>query len=162
MRRVVACGAVAALAGCAAMTPEPMAPLTPAQSRALVMDAAAEVVATLKLPVLRAVFWHASCNDQGQAPFRGQVRITYPAGAGAAEYESEMAGMIRRLTDTGWSADPGFHSHSPVVTKSGITAILRDRNASMPTRAVEVLGECRDVTERRQVDERPQWIDLPE
>ena len=162
MRRVAACGAVAALAGCAAVMPEPVAPLTPAQSRALVMDAAAEIVSTLNLPVMRAAFRHSSCNDQGQAPFRGRVRITYPAAAGAAESESEIADMIQRLTDTGWSADTGFHSHSPVLRKSGITAILRDRNASVPTRAVEVLGECRDVTERRQVDERPQWIVLPE
>ena len=162
MRRVVACGAVTALAGCAAMMPEPVAPLTPVQSRALVMDAAAEIVSTLNLPVVRAAFWHSSCNDQGQAPFRGQVRITYPASATAEGSESQIGAMIRQLTDTGWSADPGFRSHSPVLTKSGVTAILRDRNASMPTRAVEVLGECRDVTERRQEDERPQWIDLPE
>lgn len=162
MRRILASGAVAALAGCGAVMPEPVSPLTPAQSRALVMEAAAEIVSTLNLPVLRAAFWHSSCNDQGRAPFRGQVRITYPAAATAGESESQIGAMIRQLTNTGWSADPGFRSHSPVLKKSGITAILRDRNASVPTRAVEVLGECRDVTERRQLDERPQWIVLPE
>jgi hypothetical protein len=42
-------------------------PLTPEQSKAQVIDAANEIVSTLKLPVIEPAFWRASCNDQGES-----------------------------------------------------------------------------------------------
>jgi hypothetical protein len=34
---------------------------------------ASEIVGTLDLKVVEAFFWHSSCNDQGEAPFGGQI-----------------------------------------------------------------------------------------
>ena len=145
--RVIAALAVAAVSGCGVhVSTGESSTLTPQQSRAQVLDAGAEIAATLNLPVLRAVFWHASCNDQGRAPFRGQLRISYPPAASRRESEIQIAAMITRLTATGWSADPDFHSHSPAVRKNGVTAVFRGQNASVASRAIEVIGQCRDVT----------------
>lgn len=46
-------------------------PITPGQSKARVVDAAESIVGILDLPVESAIFWRSSCNDQGEAPFRG-------------------------------------------------------------------------------------------
>lgn len=135
-------------------------PLTPEQSRAQVLEAAREIVTVLNLPVVRAGFWHAACNDLGKAPFRGQMLISYPRAADDERSDAEVDAMITRLRAHGWTADPGFHSHSPVVTKNNVTVIFQRQNASVPTRGIEVLGECRNITTRSQNDDGSEWVSL--
>jgi len=121
-------------------------PMTPEQSKAQVVDAAKDIVGTLGLQVVDAVFWHSSCNDQGEAPFRGQVRIDYPPAPSFDESGKEVAQMAQRLQDSGWSMDSHFRSHGTVLKKNNVVAVLGPQNASVPTRDIQVYGECRDVT----------------
>ncbi|WP_422743627.1 hypothetical protein ACN27E_18430 [Mycobacterium sp. WMMD1722] len=121
-------------------------PLTPEQARAQVVDVARELVRTVELPVSDAYFWFASCNDQGEAPFRGQMRIGYPAAATFEESDAQIARMAQRLLGAGWTPDPEFRSHGTVLARHGVAVVLRPQNVSTPGRNIELFGECRDVT----------------
>jgi hypothetical protein len=121
-------------------------PLTPDQSKAQVMDAAHAIVTTLNLQVVNAGFWHASCNDQGDPPFRGQMRIAYPPAATFADSESQIAQMTKHLQASGWTGDPDFHSHGTVLQKNNVVAVFGPQNASDPNPEILLYGECRDVT----------------
>lgn len=160
----VATAAAAALTGCGMYMSDVDAvsdPLTPELSRAQVVDAATEIVTTLHLPVLRSAFWRASCNDSGLPPFRGHVRITYPRADNYARSEAEIADMIERLAALGWADNPNFHSHSRALAKGNVTAVFQNQNASVLDRAIDVLGECRDITTPSQLDDDSEWITLP-
>lgn len=149
-RAVTAAAIVAALvSGCDVVNPlnnDVPNPMTPEQSKTQVVDAAKEVVATLNLPVVDAVFWHSSCNDQGEAPFRGQIRIDYPPAPSFAESGEEVAQMAQRLEDRGWSTDTDFRSQGTVLKKNNVVVVLGPQNASVPTRDIQFFGECRDLT----------------
>ncbi len=120
--------------------------LTPEESKAQVIDAAKDIVATLDLEVVEAFFWHASCNDQGEPPFRGRVRIAYPNAANFEESEREIAEMIERLRADGWDTAQDFHTHGSALQKNHVIADLGGQNVSTRNRNIHVLGECRDVT----------------
>jgi hypothetical protein len=139
---------VALISGCDAVNPlkDVPNPLTPEQSKAQVVDAAKDVVGTLDLQVVEAVFWHSSCNDQGDPPFRGQVRLAYPQASSADQSDDEIAKMVQRLENSGWSADSEFRSHGTVLKKNNVVAVLGPQNASVPNRDIQLYGECRDVT----------------
>ncbi|MBO0680019.1 hypothetical protein JRC04_21330 [Mycolicibacterium sp. S2-37] len=121
-------------------------PLTPEQAKAQVIDVARELVRTVDLPVSDAFFWFASCNDQEEAPFRGQMRIGYPAAASFEESDAEIAQMAQRLLGAGWTPDPEFTSTGTVLARNGVAVVLRQQNVSTPGRNIELFGECRDVT----------------
>ncbi len=159
-----AAAAAAALNGCGVYMSDIDAvsdPLTPDESRAQVVDAAAEIVTTLNLTVLRTAFWRASCNDAGLPPFRGHVRITYPRADTSARSEAEISTMIELLKAQGWADNPDFHSHSRATTKNKVTAIFQNQNASVVDRAIDVIGECRDITTPNHLDDDSEWITLP-
>lgn len=124
-------------------------PITPEQSRARVVDAAQEIVGTLDLSVLRATFSHSSCNDQGEAPFRGTVKLFYPPASSFEESDVEVAAMVNILQSSGWTADSEFHSHGAVLKKNGVVVVFAPQNVSSPNRNVELLGECLDVTTKK-------------
>ncbi len=134
-------------------------PVTPEQSRAQVVDAATDLVDTLDLPVIEAFFWHSSCNDQGEAPFRGQIRIAYPPAETFDASSEEIAQMAQRLQDRGWSPDPNFKSHGTVLKKNNVVAVLGPQNASNPNRDIQVYGECRDMTTTKG-DNQPEPVTL--
>src|SRR4051794_10966846 len=91
--------------------------LTPEQSKAQVIDAAKEIVGLLHLQVARPVFWHASCNDQGDAPFRGQTMITYPLPSNVDAANAAVAQLVQRLQSQGWTTDSEFKSHGATLKK---------------------------------------------
>lgn len=121
-------------------------PMTPEQSKAQVVDAAREIVNALGLHVVEAFFWRSSCNDQGDPPFRGEMRIAYPRAASFEESDTQIAKMAQSLQSIGWTGDPGFHSHGTVLKKDNVVAVLGPQNVSLPHRDIELYGECRDVT----------------
>lgn len=134
-------------------------PVTPEQSKAQVLDAATDLVGTLNLPVVEAFFWHSSCNDQGEAPFRGQVRIAYPPAASFEESGEEITRMAAQLQASGWSPDPEFKSHGTVLKKNNVIAVLGPQNASNPNRDIQIYGECRDTTTTKG-DTQPEPVTL--
>lgn len=126
-------------------------PITPEQSRARLVDAAHEIVETVGLQVIEpAYFWHSSCNDQGDPPFRGEMRIPYPRAASFEASDAEVAQMIERLQTKGWTTDPGANTHGNAVTKNAVSAIFYPQNAADATRSINLSGECRDVTTTKE------------
>jgi hypothetical protein len=139
---VSGCGAVSSM-----MNDGVSNPITPEQSKAQVMDAAKEIVGILNLQVIEpAFFWHASCNDQGEAPFRSEMRIPYPLAASFDASAAEVAQMVKRLQTLGWTTDSDLHSHGATLTKNGVVVTLGPQAVGDSTRSLELLGECRDTT----------------
>lgn len=133
-------------------------PMTPEQSKAQVVDAAREIVKAWHLHMVEAFFWRASCNDQGDPPFRGVMRIAYPRAASFEESDTQIAKMADSLQSIGWTGDPGFHSHGTVLKKNNVVAVLGPQNVSLPHRDVELYGECRDVTTTKNTKGSPEPI----
>lgn len=121
-------------------------PITPEQSKAQVIDAANDIVTTLDLDVVKAVFWRASCNDQGDPPYRGEMRISYPLAPNFDASVTEATRMTQQLRSQGWTDAPDFHSHSTALTKGGVVVLVGPQSVSVPTRGLELFGECRDMT----------------
>ena len=121
-------------------------PITPEQSKDQVMAAAKELVGILDLSVTRAVFWHSSCNDQGEAPFRGKVAINYPLAPSFEASDAQVDQMVKRLQSQGWASDSGAYSHGTVLKKNGVEVTFAPQNAATPNNGIDLSGECRDVT----------------
>ncbi len=121
-------------------------PMTPEDSKAQVIDAAREVVATLGLKSASAHFSRESCNDQAVAPFRGVVGISYEHAPTLEASQAEIQQMVATLQQHGWGAPGDFHSHAPAVGKQGVTAVFDPyspvQNAGG---SITIYGECRDM-----------------
>ncbi|WP_051634559.1 hypothetical protein [Mycobacterium sp. 360MFTsu5.1] len=141
--------AATVLAGCDtlnALANGVLHPMTPQQSRSQVIDAATEVSRLIAKPIESAHFWHSSCSDGNQGPFRGDVRISYRPPADPQAAVAEFDDMTQRLRRGGWSPDGDFISHSTALKKGAVNALLSPPDASVALASVELLGECRDTT----------------
>ena len=146
---VITIAAATVLAGCDtlnALANGVLHPMTPQQSRSQVVDAAAEVSLLIAKPIESAYFWHGSCSDGDQGPFRGEVRISYRPPADPRAAAAEFEDMTQRLRRGGWAADSDFLSHSTALKKGAVNALLSPPDASVGMASVELLGECRDTT----------------
>lgn len=121
-------------------------PMTPQQSRSQVVDAATDVSHLITKPFVSAVFWHSSCSDGDQGPFRGDVRITYQPPADPRAAAAEFDDMTQRLRRGGWSPDSDFISHATTLKKGPVNALLSPADASVAVVGIELYGECRDTT----------------
>jgi hypothetical protein len=136
-------------------------PLTPEQSKAQVIDAGREIVHTLGLEAIKPAFWHESCNDQGDPPFEGKMRIGYPRAASLQASDAEIADMVRRLKGIGWtSPSDDVHTHGTALEKNGVTAIFYGQNVADSTQSLVIEGECRDVTTTKQTAGSTEIVDL--
>ncbi|BBU22514.1 hypothetical protein [Mycobacterium xenopi] len=130
--------------------------MTPEQSKAEVIDAAREIVRVLRLNGVSATFHRESCNDQGQPPFRGIVELNYNHAPTLKESRAEIQKMVQVLKQHGWSDQSDFHSHSPHVTKQGVTAIFDPYSPIQNWGgSVEIDGQCRDMTTNRNTLPEP-------
>lgn len=120
--------------------------MTPEQSKAQVIDAATDVSHAVAQTVASANFSRSSCNDQGEAPFRGVVDIYYAAPADAAAAAAAFDQMTQRLKGAGWAADSGFQNHGTALKKNAVDAVLYPADASVAKVHIVLYGECRDVT----------------
>lgn len=122
-------------------------PMTPDQSKAQVINAAREIIVTLGLKSVSAHFSRESCNDQAVAPFRGIVGLGYDHAPTLEASQAQIQQMVAVLKEHGWAAPGDFHSHSPAVSKQGVTAVfdpyspVQDAGGS-----ITLYGECRDMT----------------
>lgn len=128
-------------------------PLTPEESKAQVIHAARDIVRTLHLKGAGATFRHSSCNDQGETPFRGLVQLDYDHPPTTAESIAEVNRMVDILVQNGWSRKGDFHSHSPSVTKDGVTALFDPYNGILG--GITLHGECRDMTTKEGTSNVP-------
>jgi hypothetical protein len=122
-------------------------PMTPDESKAQVINAAREIVATLGLKDASGHFSRESCNDQAVAPFRGVVGIAYDHAPTLEASQAQIEQMVATLKQHGWVASGDFHSHSPAVSKQGVTALF---DVFSPVQnaggSITIYGECRDMT----------------
>jgi hypothetical protein len=83
-------------------------PLTPEQAKAQVVDAAEEIVSVAGVPVMKdeATVYLDSCNDQGEAPFRGLASIWYPLAPSGEDAKNDTAAFLRALEGAGWTVVP--------------------------------------------------------
>lgn len=126
-------------------------PMSPEQSRAQVVDAAKEIVSILELPVVSAHFWRSSCNDQGDPPFQGGVRIWYPLAPNSEASDAQVAGWVRVLRTKGWATPgPDYHTHATALIKNGVSVTFDRQGVGRKNNGIELLGECRDVTTTKQ------------
>lgn len=121
-------------------------PMTPEQSRRQVVDAATDVSRLIAKPIVSAYFWHESCSDGDQGPFRGAARISYQPPAEPHAAAAAFDDMTQRLRRGGWAADSDFKSHALTLKKGGVNASLSPADASVPLASVMLYGECRDTT----------------
>ena len=91
--------------------------------------AAQDLVSTLGLTVLESSTWNAG----------RRMRIAYRRAPTTGASHPELAVMIERMLADGWSGDPQFHSHGVALTKNGVHAVLRPRNAGVESCNIELI-----------------------
>jgi hypothetical protein len=131
-------------------------PMTPDESKAQVINAAREIVATLGLKGVSAHFSRESCNDQAVAPFRGIVGLGYDHALTLEASQAQIGGMVAVLKQHGWGAPGDFHTHASAVSKQGVTAVFDPyspvQNAGG---SISIYGECRDMTTKQNTLPEP-------
>ena len=141
-----------ALSGCREAVSHPIPPL---QARAQAVDAARDIVNALHADVTEATFSYESCNDQGEAPFRGVVDLSFWMPGVPHNQPADPQTVIKGLVADGWSTDSDFVSHGPTLRKNGVNIILTIAPQPPATITlvrhvgVKVDGECRDTTDHR-------------
>ncbi|MCV7258383.1 hypothetical protein [Mycobacterium shimoidei] len=124
--------------------------MTPEESKAQVVNAARDIVNVLGLRGVSGYFSRESCNDQGVAPFRGVVGLKYDHARTLDESRAEIQRMLTVLKQHNWSDQGDFHTHSPSVTKQGVTAVF---DPYSPVQnwggSITISGECRDMTTKK-------------
>lgn len=135
-------------------------PLTPEQSKTQVVDAAREIVQTLKLDTSAVVFRRSSCNDQHEAPFRGVVRIKYPLASSFEASGSEVEQMVQQLKSNGWGENTDFKTHASSLAKNQVVAVFNPQAKGTVNRSIELYGECRDVTTTKDSAGTTEHVDL--
>lgn len=131
-------------------------PISPDQARSEVIDAARDVTAILHGEVAEAMFRYESCNDQGEAPFRGVVQLILWLPGTPHSQAVDAGRVIGPLTANGWSTDSDFVSHSPTLRKGPINLIVAVTPAPPAGKTigghvgVSVNGQCRDTVDHRR------------
>ena len=127
-------------------------PFTPEQAKAQVVDAANEIVSVTNLPIVKGKsrVYLDSCNDQGEAPFRGSATIWYSLAPSLQAAQSDTAAFLQALEKAGWTVRPNEYGGPPMsAEKNGVTAdfeVQGTPSQGTAARGITVRGECRDVT----------------
>jgi hypothetical protein len=128
-------------------------PFTPEQAKAQVVDAANEIVSVTNLPIVKGKsrVYLDSCNDQGEAPFRGTAVIWYSLAPSLQAAQSDTAAFLQALEKAGWTVLPPNYQGRPTITaqKDGVTVrfeVQGTPSQGTAARGITVRGECRDVT----------------
>jgi hypothetical protein len=120
-----------------------------------VVDAARDIVNALHGEVTEAAFSYESCNDQGEAPFRGVVELSFWMPGVPHNQPADAQAVIKGLVADGWSTDSDFKSHGPTLVKNAVNVILTiapeppASNDLVRHVGVKVDGECRDTSDHR-------------
>ena len=148
---LIAAVGAAALTGCGAFMSEDSQvrdPFTPEQAKDQVIGSVRELTSVLSIPVTDAWAYLSSCNDQGEAPFRGQAAVHYPLARSREDALAETAGFLKTLEKAGWRVLPPEYEGGQSVSaeKDGVTVRFEVQGASSKGRVITMLGQCRDVT----------------
>jgi hypothetical protein len=130
-------------------------PLTPEQARDEVIEAGRDISTILHADITEALFRYESCNDQGDPPFKGVLRMSFWMPGAPHNQPVDPSQVLKPLEAHGWSTDSAFISHSPTLRKNNINIIVTVVPTPRPGQqlvthvAVEVDGECRDTFDHR-------------
>ena len=123
----------------------PPVPMSTEQARSQVVEPAKQIARLAKLEDAYAAFSFSSCNDQGEAPYKGVVRLnfTLPAAEKADAYFDRIAAT---MAANGWTdgPPPGFTSYGRVIHTQGVVGIMAPGPADGWAN-VELSGECRNM-----------------
>jgi hypothetical protein len=120
-------------------------PLSDDLAMAQVVDPAKEIVAAANLDGVSGGFSFASCNDQGEPPYRGTVTIHFLIhGDPDAYFEKVQNAMVT----AGWNegAQPGQVFHGSTLNKNGVTANMSFFPSDHSYGEINLYGECRNTT----------------
>lgn len=123
-------------------------PLTDDQAMAQVVQPAKEIVAAADLQSVSGGFSFASCNDQGDPPYMGEVTLSFLLhGDPDAYFRHVRAAMIAH----GWSdgARPGQRYFGTTLNKDGATASMGFIPSDHNYGQIMLYGQCRNTTDHR-------------
>ncbi|WP_149482879.1 hypothetical protein [Mycolicibacterium sp. P1-18] len=129
--------------------------ISPQDARRQVVDASRQVVADLGAEVATAKFGYDSCNDRGDAPFRGHGNLLLWMPGADRTREVPADTVLDLLRQRGWQTDPHFTSHGTTFQRGGVDVsvwvIPPPKPDSPPVGhvIVDVFGECRDAFDHR-------------
>ena len=121
-------------------------PLTDDQAMAQVVQPAKEIVAAAELQSVSGGFSFASCNDQGDPPYMGEVTLSFLLhGEPDAYFQHVRAAMIAH----GWNdgAPPGQHYFGTTLNKDGVIANMGFIPSDHSYGQIMLYGQCRNTTD---------------
>ncbi|OBF28899.1 hypothetical protein A5724_26130 [Mycobacterium sp. ACS1612] len=123
--------------------------LSDAEAMAQVIEPAREIVRAAGLMDVTGGFAFESCNDQGVAPFRGRVEMSF-AVPGGMEPDDYFSGIALAMVSQGWAdgPPPGTCPPGVVVHTATVMAII-DRAAASGRGSATLCGLCRNLTDHR-------------
>jgi len=121
-------------------------PLSDDQAMAQVVDPAKQIVAAADLDGVSGGFSFASCNDQGDPPYRGTATIHFLIQGDPDAYFQKIQDA---LVSHGWNpgAPPGQIFHGTTLNKDGVTANMSFLPSDHSYGEINLYGECRNMTD---------------
>lgn len=125
-------------------------PMTDEQSRRQVVEVARQFASAGKLKAPTAEYLLASCSSEDQPPYQGIVYMNFdvPRVAETAAYFDEIQ---QAMEAAGWreGEPPGRHPGGRTLAKDGLVAIYHRHRDLAGRGALQIFGECRNVTDHR-------------
>jgi hypothetical protein len=138
----------------------PADPMSTQQARDQVTAPAKQIAQLAKLQDAYAAFSFSSCNDQGDPPYKGVVRLnfTLPPGQKADAY---FDGIAATMVANGWTdgPPPNYVTYGRVIHRQGVVAVMAPGPAAGWAN-VELSGECRNM-DRHDGDGGFDWTKFP-
>ncbi|TAM72040.1 hypothetical protein [Mycobacterium sp.] len=121
-------------------------PLTDDQAMAQVMGPAKQLVAVANLQGVSGGFSFASCNDQGDPPYRGTATVSFLIhGDADAYFQQVRSAMVAH----GWNdgAAAGQRYFGTTLNKDGVTANMGYVPSDHRYGQIMLYGQCRNTTD---------------
>ena len=130
---------------------EPVAhPLTDEQSKSQVLEPARDIVAAAHLTGVSGTYLLMSCESSADPPYQGAVYLNFDV-PGVLETPKFFTAIAAAMTARGFTEGmpPNRHPGGRTFTNNGVT-VMYYRNDDKATRgAMQIYGECRNVTDHR-------------
>lgn len=120
-------------------------PLSDDAAKAQVVDAAKQIVAAARLQGVEAGFDFSSCNDQGDPPYMGEVRVVFDLPPGG-QPDADFHKIGTAITGAGWTKDTRPWATN-TFNKGGVTAEMQPLPSNPRKGLIIIYGECRNMTD---------------
>lgn len=117
-----------------------------------VVEPAKQIIALAGLKGVYGGFSFEACNDQGEAPYRGRLEVSFdiPEDVESQTFIKQVADTVLKQGD-GWydGAQPGKRMFGTVIHTDEVTAVLSPHPVAKEAGALLILGECRNMIDHR-------------